>query len=149
MILHCSTKGPGPGPVGDRKRVMADADSRRSLCFGSEIFRCAPSLQRTLKHSSNESRLFPALLEFQDGQTYSKELKDEHVPYSREYKVMRFLKVGKLNSKKYSLFYISILGRGMSSGMLTCCSLLSIGQTYTYKGIVTRRSKAHRERAVG
>jgi hypothetical protein len=29
-------------------------------------------------NASNESRLFSSLLEFQDGQTYSKELKDEH-----------------------------------------------------------------------
>lgn len=85
MILHCSTEGPGPGPGrlekgGDQQMLIQDAHTASVL----SLLDVPPSPQDTLKHLSNESRLFPALLEFQDGQTFSEELIDEHIPYSWE-----------------------------------------------------------------
>lgn len=56
---------------------MAIADSRILLCFSFHFILDVLLLHNgLLKHSSNESRLFSILLEFQDGQTY-KEIKDE------------------------------------------------------------------------
>lgn len=103
--LHCSSQAPGPGPGGTERAVSGSSWFKKIalLRFGI-LFRCVPSSQCTPKLASNESRLFPALLEFQDGQTYSKELEDEHVPYSWEYEVMWFLKTGKLNSKNTVYF---------------------------------------------
>lgn len=98
-------QGPWTRSRRDRKGSGSFWFKKMALLRFWVLFRCVPSSQCTLKHASNESRLFPALLEFQDGQTYSKEFKDEHVPYSREYKVMWFLKTGTLNSKNISCLY--------------------------------------------
>lgn len=69
---------------------MATADSRILFCFSFHFILDVLLHNVLLKHSSNESLLLSTFLEFQDGQTYSKESKDELscVQYSLEYKVI-------------------------------------------------------------